>query len=185
MDEIVWEQHKRNLADLTPYEYNPRKIAKKDLNLLRENIKTVGYNARILVDTDNTIVAGHQRWDALKQLGYESAYVLMPSMKLTPEQFQQVNIQDNITNGDWVQELLRDHFNRGDLIEWGMKEDDLLPIQEVVAEGLTDDDAIPEHVEPKTKLGDLYLFDAYYECESCHKKYDYEVGVKMSECACG
>lgn len=158
LEGIVWEQVKRNLDELVPYEYNPRKISKKDLKLLRDNIKKVGYNARIMVDTDNTIIAGHQRWDALKQLGVKSAYVLVPPEKLTPEQFQQVNIQDNINNGEWEKDLLKDHFDRGDLIEWGMKEEDLFPEEMETVEGLTDDDAVPdEPLEPKSKLGDLYI----------------------------
>lgn len=154
---IIWNNVSRNLNDLTPYEYNPRKISKADLKLLRKNIEDVGYHHRIAVDTDNTIIAGHQRWDVLKQLGFESAEVLVPSQKLTPEQFQQVNITDNVSNGDWVQEMLNDHFNRGDLIEWGMKEEQLLTIQELDPKvGLTDDDSIPEVIEPISKLGDLY-----------------------------
>jgi hypothetical protein len=48
------------------------------------------------------------------------------------------------------------------------------------------EDEVPEPpVEPVTKAGDLWLLGAYFECEKCGKKYDYEEGLALKECPCG
>lgn len=48
------------------------------------------------------------------------------------------------------------------------------------------DDVIPAPpLVPKSKLGDIYFLDPYFECESCGTKFDYELGKTMKECPCG
>jgi hypothetical protein len=70
-------------------------------------------------------------------------------------------------------------------------EDELAKLLKVEpAEGLTDDDAVPEPpAEPITQPGDLWLLGAYWECEDCGKRYDYDEGKAMvdagKECTCG
>ncbi len=48
-----------------------------------------------------------------------------------------------------------------------------------------DEDEVPElKAEPRTKRGDIYLLDPYYQCDDCGEKYEYEIGVSMKECPC-
>ena len=48
------------------------------------------------------------------------------------------------------------------------------------------EDEVPEPpANPITKPGDLWLLGAYWECESCKKVYDYDLGLEMKECPCG
>jgi hypothetical protein len=48
------------------------------------------------------------------------------------------------------------------------------------------EDEIPEKVDPVTKPGDLWLLGAYFECEDCGKRFDYEEGNALGgECPCG
>lgn len=55
-----------------------------------------------------------------------------------------------------------------------------------VATGHVVEDEVPEPPkEPVTRPGDLWLLGAYFECESCGKKYSYEEGKSLGECPCG
>lgn len=48
-------------------------------------------------------------------------------------------------------------------------------------------DEMPEPPKvPVTKPGDLWLLGAYWECEDCHKRFEYAEGVALKEvCPCG
>lgn len=115
----IWKSEKRKINELKPYEFNPRTITDIEIERLKAGIEKVGYNAPILIDTDNTIIAGHQRWHVLKLLKNKEVTVMVPSRKLTEHEFKQVNIQDNVDFGDWDKQVLSDIFNMVDLNEWG------------------------------------------------------------------
>lgn len=156
---LKWKTESRSIGDLIPYKFNPRKITETQLGKLRSSIESSGYNALILVDIDNTIIAGHQRWHILKELGYQSVDVRVPERKLTDDEFQRINVQDNLPFGDWDMEALEEHFHIEDLLEWGFDEEIFAEsyTKSESKEGLTDDDDTPETPsEPKTKLGDMY-----------------------------
>jgi hypothetical protein len=58
-----------------------------------------------------------------------------------------------------------------------------------VTEGNTDPDDVPgTPAEPITRPGDVWLLGAFYECEDCGKRYEYEAGKAMVEagegCGC-
>lgn len=47
------------------------------------------------------------------------------------------------------------------------------------------EDEVPEVPDdPITQPGDLWLLGAFYECEDCGKKFDYDKGRKMEVCPC-
>lgn len=161
-DVPTWTSEKREIDALIPYEFNPRTITEIEIERLKKGIEKVGYNAPILIDTDNTIIAGHQRWHVLKMLKHKEVTVMCPSRKLTEQEFKQVNIQDNVDFGDWNKQVLNDHFNIVDLDDWGKNLTDLLVDFNnddglTGTQGLTDEDAVPEvPTVPTAKLGDLY-----------------------------
>ena len=76
-----------------------------------------------------------------------------------------LNVALNKISGEWDYPLLKDilvELDTGDLdmeiLGFDDKElEDLMTQFYVPEEGLTDDDAIPEDVEPLTKMGDLWL----------------------------
>jgi len=109
------------------------------------------------------------------------------------EQRRAYTLADNklTENGEWDEELLaielgelRDEGFDIDLIGFDAKElDKLLGVGTV---GMTDPDETPEPEEVVvTRPGDIWLLGAYYECESCGKKYSYEEGRALGgECDC-
>ena len=157
---ITWKTETRRVTELKPYEFNPRTITKDDLEKLKQSLINSGYHAPILIDLDNTIIAGHARWHALKQLKVKTLECRVPDRKLTESEFKEINIRDNVNNGNWDVDVLANNFDVPSLIEWGVPENLFAGFEADSMSGttgLTDDDSVPEvPVEPTSKLGDLY-----------------------------
>lgn len=84
---------KMKLADLVPYENNPRKNDKA-VGVVAESIGQVGYNNPIIVDENNVILAGHTRLKGLQKRKVKEAEVLVVS-GLTEEQKKKYRLLDN------------------------------------------------------------------------------------------
>lgn len=156
---IKWHTEMRRLSELKDYDKNPRKIDKKEFEKLVESLKQDGYHNRIAINADNVIIGGHQRKKALLKVGYKkdtAIEVLVPDRLLAGEDFDRINIRDNLPYGSFDFEILSSNFEAGQLIEWGMPEDWLqIGVEEIeVEEG---DNDVPEiSAEPITKLGDIW-----------------------------
>ena len=69
LDELVWHTETRRIKDLKDHEKNPRKITKDQMEKLKQSLKSFNYVETIVVNLDNTILAGHMRVKAMKALG--------------------------------------------------------------------------------------------------------------------
>lgn len=159
MSDIVWSTQKRKISELKDYERNPRNIGKDEFNKLVESLKQDGYHNRIAVNLDNVILGGHQRKKALLKAGWKSndeVEVLVPNKLLVGDDFDRINIRDNLPYGSFDFDVLANNFEAQQLIEWGMPEDWLkFEVEEIEAE--EGDNDVPEvPVEPITKLGDVW-----------------------------
>lgn len=57
---------KINITDITPADYNPRKISDEDYQNLKQSMDEFGVVSPIIINLkDNTIISGHQRFDVL------------------------------------------------------------------------------------------------------------------------
>lgn len=83
------------LQDLTPYENNPR-VNDAAVPAVKESIKEFGFKVPIVVDAAGTIIAGHTRYKAAKELGMEEVPVIQAST-LSSEQVQAYRVIDNKT----------------------------------------------------------------------------------------
>ena len=84
-DAIAW------VADLKPDPNNPRSIRPKNYEALKNGIKEFGNLQDIIYnETTGTIVGGHQRCQALIELGHEEAEVRV--VQMSPERQRAVNI---------------------------------------------------------------------------------------------
>lgn len=185
----------RSIDSIRPYEKNPRQNDDA-VDAVAASLKEFGFRQPIVVDVDGVIVCGHTRFKAAQKLGLAKVPVHV-AKDLTPEQIRAYRIADNKTSdlSDWdydilpieLSELQEAGFDLGLL---AFDEDELAKLLKVEpTEGLTDDDAVPEPpAEPITQPGDLWLLGAYWECDSCGKRYDYEAGKAMvdagKECDC-
>lgn len=123
---LVWKPITYALKDLKPYEKNPRKITAAAYQKLKQSLQQDGYHKRLIADVDGTIIGGHQRIKALKELGFETVEVLTPSRKLSQEEFERINIRDNILFGAFDAEILNSRFDAQKLEEWGVPDEQIL-----------------------------------------------------------
>jgi len=131
---LEWHTTKRKIDDLIPYEHNPRQMTRKQNEDLRKSLERFGLVEIPAIDTDNKIIAGHQRLRVLQLLGRGSEItdVRMPNRKLTEEEFDEYNIRSNKNVGEWDYDLLA-NFDKDLLVDmgWSDKElNDLFPEEE-------------------------------------------------------
>lgn len=96
---------KLKLADIKPYENNPRKNDDA-VNAVAESIRQCSYITPIIVDEDRVIIAGHTRYKALKALGEESAECLICD-GLSEEQKKKYRFLDNKTGEKATWDLMK------------------------------------------------------------------------------
>lgn len=94
------------VADIKPYKNNPRHNDNA-VEAVAESIKQCEYIAPIIVDENNTILAGHTRLKALQKLGKTEAEVMQVT-GLTEAQKKKYRLLDNKTNelAEWDIDLL-------------------------------------------------------------------------------
>jgi hypothetical protein len=64
------------LASIFRNPINPRKHSRQQIGALAQSIKSFGFNAPILVDSENRVVAGHARLEAARLLGLQEVPVV-------------------------------------------------------------------------------------------------------------
>ena len=99
------------VADLKPYEKNPRKNDNA-VKYVAESIKEFGFKVPIVVDKDNVIVAGHTRYKGAKQLKIKEVPCIVAD-DLTDEQIKAYRLADNkvAEQAEWDFELLSDEID--------------------------------------------------------------------------
>jgi DNA modification methylase len=151
---------------LIPYARNPRTHSDAQVAQIAASIAEFGFNNPILVDTKAGIIAGHGRLLAARKLGLTEVPIIVLD-HLTDAQKRAYILADNqlALNAGWDETLLRaelaalqeEDFNVH-LIGFEDEELARLLAAQDAAEGLTDEDAIPELPEtPISIAGDLWI----------------------------
>ncbi len=83
-----------SLGDLVPHAQNPRAHNREQIRAIARSIESFGFNAPILIDQDNRILAGHGRFEAAKLLKLQSAPVIRLE-HLTEAQARAYMLADN------------------------------------------------------------------------------------------
>ena len=104
---MKWKNEQRNIADLIPLEGNPRKLGKRDERHLKESIDTFGMADVIVINTNNHIIGGHQRYYILKKKGEKVVDVRVPERELTEAEEKELNLRLNKNLGEFDTELLK------------------------------------------------------------------------------
>jgi len=150
---------------LIPYAKNSRTHDDAQVAQIAASIKEFGWTNPILVDGDKGVIAGHGRLLAARKLGHDKVPVI-ELKHMTEAQKKAYVIADNklALNAGWDTAMLsiemKDLEDEGfdlTLLGFDDKELDALLASETT-EGLSDEDSVPETpIEPKTKLGDIYI----------------------------
>ena len=149
----------KDINSLISAEYNPRQLNKEQYNNIKDSLKRFGFVDPVIInknkDRKNIIIGGHQRVKVAKDLKIDKVPCVELDLDIDKE--KELNIRLNKNVGEWDFDILADLFDIDELIEWGFKEEELVGFDiEEEKEALTDDDDIPEDVEPVCKLGDIW-----------------------------
>lgn len=95
------------ITDLVPATYNPRLITEDALRDLQASLRDLGLIKPVIVTTERTIVAGHQRTKAMTALGHTHcpAFILSPVGTTDEVRFNQLHNASDLDAGDedvWV-----------------------------------------------------------------------------------
>lgn len=126
MDQLHWRTEKRKISDLLPWAGNPRKISNEQAEQLKRSLEKFDLVEIPAIDTDNRLIAGHQRIKILLALGRggEEIDVRVPNRKLTKEEFEEYNVRSNLTTGEFDFEALA-NFDETFLADVGFSSEEL------------------------------------------------------------
>ena len=154
------------LHKLVPNPRNPNTHPEEQLRLLAKIIDYQGWRNPIVVSTrSGFIVKGHARLTAAERLGLTEVPVDYQDYESEAQEWADLLADNRIAElaemdrpmlKDLLQEIDTGDF---DLELTGFTEtvlEDMMTEFHVPSEGLTDDDAVPEDVEPLCKTGDLW-----------------------------
>lgn len=138
-----------SVSEIRPYDNNPRKNDEA-VEAVAESIRQCGYRARIIVDEDMVVLAGHTRLKALQRLGVQTCEVQMED-DLTDEQKRKYRLIDNkvgeLAKWDFdklAQEL--DDIDFGELtLDWGLPDVEALDLDDKSGDAETRRDAQVMH----------------------------------------
>jgi len=119
-----WHIEEVKISDLKGLKSNPRKLSRLQAAHLEHSIRKFGYIDEIIINTDNTIIAGHQRIRILKGLGYKKIQVKVPNVPLSEKDAQELCIRHNRNSGEWDFDVLANEWDLGNLLEWGFEPKD-------------------------------------------------------------
>ena len=134
---MKWKNEVWDIKDLKFYVQNPRSLSKHDGEHLKKSLESFDQCDPVIVNTDGTIIGGHQRVKTLKKMGRKTVDVRVPEYPLEEKQVQELNIRLNKNVGDWDYDVLANVWEFEDLLDWGFteKELDLEPLAEEEGSG--------------------------------------------------
>ena len=135
MSDITWTNDTRRLADLVPWENNPKRMTKKQADGLRLSIERFGFAVPFLISPAGDIYDGHQRqtlMEAITEYGPNAVVdVRVSSRPLTDDERRELVVRLKQNQAGWDFDMLPNLYEREELLEWGFEEAEL---------GLFDDD---------------------------------------------
>ena len=148
--EIVYKK----LNEIKPYDKNPRKNDNA-VEQVANSIKEFNFQQPIIIDKDGVIVCGHTRYKAAKKLKLDTVPCVIAD-DLTDEQIKAYRLADNKVSelAEWDIDLLGEELDGIfdiDMSDFGF---DLSEDEEEETEIIEDE--VPQEVEPKAKLGDIW-----------------------------
>lgn len=142
---------------------NYRKHNDKNKDLINKSLKECGAGRSIVIDNEGEIIAGNGIYEQAQKLGIKTKIIETDGSELVvvkrtdlatdDEKRKQLAVMDNSTSdsSEFDIELLSEDFEVDTLNDWGIElEQEVLDTQEVI------EDEVPEEVETRAKLGDIW-----------------------------
>jgi len=175
MENNFFELMKVDIELLQEAEYNPRIEMTEDSPLfakLKNSIVEFGYIQPIIINSDYTVIGGHQRLKVLKHLKYKEVDCIM--LELSKPKEKLLNISLNRVHGEWDFALLKDLLLDLDNTEDGLK---LTGFDPEELDKLIDEFDFEVQKEIKNFSEEINVesfekeqFD--YECPCCHFRFN-------------
>lgn len=149
---------------LIPYAANSRTHSDAQVAQIAASIREFGFTNPILINGENTIIAGHGRLMAARKLGLEEVPAIVLD-HLSKAQQKALVIADNqlALNAGWDVDMLKAEIEDLNLEDFDLSllgfDDKFLDglLEPEPTDGLTDEDAVPEvPEEPVSVLGDVW-----------------------------
>jgi len=94
------------LAELRPYARNAKRHDARQIANVATSLRRFGWRQPLVIEPDGTLVVGHCRYMAARELGMATAPCVIAD-DLTPEELREYRIVDNKTNeAPWDYDLL-------------------------------------------------------------------------------
>ena len=143
----------KKLADIKPYEKNPRKNDSA-VDAVASSISQFGFKNPVVIDKDGVIVCGHTRYKAAKKLGLDKVPCVVAD-DLTEEQIKAYRLADNKVSelAEWDFDILGEELDGIfdiDMSDFGFDLTEEEEETEII------EDEVPEEVEPVAKQGDIW-----------------------------
>lgn len=162
MEKLKWITVQRQVKDLVPLDYNPRKLTEEKKQKLLASLEKFDVVEIPVVNIDNTIIAGNQRVKVLMDLarGEELIDVRLPNRALTEEELKEYNITSNTHVGIWDVEILEEVFSDIDLEGLGIDASIFDNTQNIELNASEDDYQPYEGIQTDIVKGDVFEFIA-------------------------
>ena len=86
MGNIKWHTEKRKLSELKPMKGNPRQATEKQTKDLKQSLDKFNLASPLIINTDNTIIGGHFRFNVLSEDNHKEVDVRIPDRRLTSKE---------------------------------------------------------------------------------------------------
>lgn len=171
---MEYDQLTLSAKDLKPANYNPRQISATDYDALKDSISKFGMAEPIVVNSnperEGIVIGGHQRLRACMDLGIKEVPCFLVNLEEKDE--RELNIRLNRNHGEFDFDALANHFDAGDLLDWGMS-----------ARELELDVVLPEDGEEEEKPKKEKKFEykiTFNNSDELDKWYDFIAELKIS-----
>lgn len=158
---------KLKIENLKPAEYNPRKDLTpedEEYQKIKKSLTEFGYVAPIIVNSDMTVIGGHQRLKVLKELGYTEIECNIVDLDKSKE--KALNIALNKITGEWDNDKLEEILAElkevdidMDITGFSFDEVDNM-LKDITGSKEDDfdlDEVLEEIEEPVSKPGDIWV----------------------------
>lgn len=152
---IKWELKELEIKNLKEHPKNPRQIGKEQFERLGNLISKFGLIDKPIINSDMTIIGGHQRIKYLKKNKIKTVECWVADRLLSNEEVEELMIGVNKIHGQFDFDILANEYDPINLLKWGFSEKELFDSCQAAQEILDSAN------EPKEKSKKLKM------CPSC------------------
>lgn len=150
------------IGTLNPAEYNPRKMTKAAFDGLKASLLEFGLTEPIVVNMDDTIIGGHMRYAAIKEMWGEDQEVIVTRVNLNKKLEKKLNVTLNNLE-------IQGHYEKDKLaaILYEFKMDDnydTLRLNAIEPVGMKDQESLKMNTEINS---DTLMQDVENKCPKC------------------